>query len=149
MKKELAVAALRNGTVIDHIAPSAVFKIVDMLALASEPGALTIGNNLPSSLIGRKGIIKIADKEFQQADINRIALVAPRAVINIIREYEVVEKTPVSLPEEIVGLVVCHNPKCITRNEPMPSRFVTVDGPDGHPRLRCHYCDHEIDPRDL
>ncbi len=149
MKKELAVAALRNGTVIDHIPPRAVFKIVDMLGLTTIPGALTIGNNLPSSHIGSKGIIKVADKEFVSEEINRIALVAPSAVINIIREYEVVHKQPVTLPAEIVGLVTCPNPKCITRNEPMASRFHTFRHDDGQSILRCHYCEHELMPAEI
>lgn len=143
MKKELAVAALRAGTVIDHIPPTAVFRIVEMLGLAEASSAITIGNNLPSSHIGTKGIIKIADREFDATDLNRIALVAPTAVVNVIRDYEVVSKQPVCLPDEIVGLVTCPNPKCITRNEPMPTRFETVRT-EAHTVLRCHYCEHEI-----
>lgn len=148
MKKELAVAALRNGTVIDHIPPKAVFKIVEMLNLAELSDAVTIANNLPSSHFGKKGIIKVADMEFAQDVVNRIALIAPTAVINTIREYDVVKKEPVVLPDEIVGLVECRNPKCITRNEPMPTRFITIrNGADTV--LRCHYCEHEIDTADL
>ncbi len=148
MKKELAVAALRNGTVIDHIPPRAVFKIVEMLELSKEPGAITIGNNLPSERLGLKGIIKVSDREFDPNDINRIALVAPMAIINTIRDYEVVKKVEVRLPEEIIGLVTCANPMCITRNEPVQSHFHTVMT-DGQPRLRCHYCEHELDPHSL
>lgn len=145
MKKELAVAALRNGTVIDHIPPRAVFRIVEMLGLSNETGAITIGNNLPSERFGLKGIIKVSDREFELEDINRIALVAPSAIINTIRDYEVVSKVTVELPDEIMGLVTCPNPKCITRNEPMPSHFHKVLT-DGHTRLRCHYCEHELNP---
>lgn len=148
MKKELAVAALRNGTVIDHIPPRAVFKIVEMLGLVNEPDAITIGNNLPSENMGLKGIIKVSNREFAREEINRIALVAPDAVINVIRNYMVVSKTRVELPEEIEGLVTCPNPKCITRNEPMPSRFHKVLT-DGETRLRCHYCEHELNPQSL
>lgn len=141
---KLAVAALRDGTVIDHIPTTAVFKIVDMLNLASEPGAITIGNNLPSGQLGLKGIIKVSGREFLPADINKIALVAPTAVINTIRDYEVVAKVPVKLPAEIIGLATCPNPKCITRNEPITTHFHTVVI-DGHTRLRCHYCGQELD----
>jgi aspartate carbamoyltransferase regulatory subunit len=148
MKKELAVAALRNGTVIDHIPPKAVFKIVEMLNLPELTDAVTIANNLPSSQLGKKGIIKVADMEFAQDVVNRIALIAPTAVINTIREYDVVKKEPVVLPDEIVGLVECRNPKCITRNEPMPTRFTTIKNGDTTV-LRCHYCEHEINTADL
>lgn len=142
------MAALRNGTVIDHIPPGAVFKIVDMLELNKEAGAITIGNNLPSKRFGSKGIIKVSDREFEPEDINRIALVAPMAIINTIRDYEVVRKEVVELPDEIFGIATCPNPKCITRNEPMQSHFHTVTT-DGETRLRCHYCEHELDPHDL
>lgn len=148
MKKELAVAALRNGTVIDHIPPHALFKIVEMLGLANETGGITIGNNLPSERLGVKGIIKVSDREFERDDINRIALIAPTAVINTIRDYEVISKVNVKLPEEITGLVTCPNLKCITRNEPVASHFHTVLT-NGQTRLRCHYCEHELNPHSL
>lgn len=92
-KKELAVAALRNGTVIDHIPSAALFKAVRVLGVESMDKYVTIGYNLQSSKLGRKGIIKVADVEFSQDELDRIALFAPTAVVNIIRDYEVVEKT--------------------------------------------------------
>lgn len=146
-KKELAVAALRNGTVIDHIPASSLFKVVKILDIPSMSNAVTIGFNLSSPAMGKKGIIKVADMEFPQEVINRIAIAAPGAVINIIRDYEVAAKQPVVLPDTIEGLVVCNNPKCITRNEPIPSRFEVIDT-DG-PTLRCHYCEHETSGNDI
>lgn len=146
MKKELAIAALRDGTVIDHIPPSALFRIVDLLGLASLPNTLTIANNLPSAIMGSKGLLKIADYEFAGDDIHRIALLAPGAVINVIRDYRVVSKEGVRLPAEITGIAVCPNPKCITRNEPMAPRFHTLTAPGEPTRLRCHYCEHEFNP---
>lgn len=141
-KKELAVAALRNGTVIDHIPSDALFKCVDLLGISKLDVNVTIGYNLVSRKLGSKGIIKIADTEFPQEVISRIAIIAPSAVINTIRDYEVVKKEPVTLPDEIVDIVVCDNPKCVSRNEPMKSRFRVVD----HKKvtLCCHYCEHEI-----
>lgn len=140
--KELAVAALRNGTVIDHIPPEALFKCVAILGLASTPRRITIGNNLESDKLGSKGIIKVADTFFPDADLNRIALIAPTAVVNIVRDYEVVEKHAVELPHEIRGIVKCDNPKCITNNEPMATVFETVDHKPGH--IRCRYCNHTV-----
>ncbi len=84
----------------------------------------------------------MADVFFPEAVLNRIALIAPTAVINIIRDFEVVEKLPVVLPETIVGLVKCDNPKCITNNEPMKTRFHVVDRNEGI--IRCHYCGHSV-----
>ncbi len=141
-KKELAVAALRNGTVIDHIPSRMLFKAVRILGIEGLTTQLTIGNNLDSKKLGAKGIIKVADVFFPEAVLNRIALIAPTAVINIIRDFEVVEKLPVVLPETIVGLVKCDNPKCITNNEPMKTRFHVVDRNEGI--IRCHYCGHSV-----
>lgn len=139
-KKELAVAALRNGTVIDHIPAAALFEVVRLLQLEDSEMQLTIGNNLPSARQGRKGIIKVADTEFPEAVINRIALIAPTAKINVIRDYEVVEKRQVELPDSLIGVVKCNNPKCICNNEPMLTRFHVVSREPVV--IRCHYCGH-------
>lgn len=141
-KTELAVAALRNGTVIDHIPSEAVFQAVKILGLENTPHAVTIGCNLHSKKLGTKGIIKVADIEFDSATLNRIALIAPSAVVNIIRNYEVVEKLPVTLPDTLEGIVRCANPKCITNHEPMLTRFEVV----GRQPLviRCRYCNHSV-----
>ena len=139
-KKELAVAALRNGTVIDHIPSSALFRAVHILGIENMPNAVTIGYNLPGSHMGPKGIIKIEGVEFDRDVLNRIAVVAPTATINIIRDYAVAEKYPVELPGTLVGTVRCPNPKCITNNEPMNTRFNVEE--TTIPILRCHYCNH-------
>ena len=138
-KKELAVAALRNGTVIDHVPSDALFKVVDLLDIKSLTGSVTIGFNLYSALMGKKGIIKIADVTYPESTLNRIALIAPHAVINVIKDYEVVEKHRVTLPDELIDIVKCNNPKCISNNEPMHTHFHVVDR--DNTVLRCHYCE--------
>ncbi len=145
-KKELAVAALRNGTVIDHIPSSVLFKAVKILGIEKLQTHVTIGNNLDSERLGTKGIIKVADVYFPEATLNRIALIAPSAKVNIIRDFEVVEKHTVELPDTIVGIVKCGNPKCITNNEPMKTRFEVVNREDGI--IRCHYCGHGVSSKD-
>ena len=147
MKKELAVAALENGTVIDHIPPHSLFKVVDLLGIANPPNSVTIGNNLSSRRYGKKGIIKIADVFFPEETLSRIALVAPNANINVIRNYEIVDKHRVSLPDEIVDIVKCGNPKCISNNEPMSTRFHVVDRENRV--IRCHYCEREVSGDDI
>ena len=138
-KKELAVAALENGTVIDHIPSDSLFKAVDLLGIQSLEENVTIGNNLDSKKYGKKGIIKVANVTFPEATLNRIAIAAPNAVINIIKNYEVVEKHKVSLPDDIYGIVKCTNPKCITNNEPMRTHFHVIDRENMV--LKCHYCE--------
>lgn len=141
-KKELAVAALENGTVIDHIPSDVLFKVVDILGIANLPNHVTIGNNLDSKCMGKKGIIKIADMFFSEEEINRIAVIAPSAKINIIRNFEVQNKYKVVLPEKIVNIVKCNNPKCITNNEPMRTIFHVIDSE--HIHLQCHYCGKKV-----
>ena len=146
--KELLVAAIKNGTVIDHITPTQLFKVASLLELDKMAhNTITIANNLPSNQFGTKGMIKISDKFFNEDEISRIALVAPNVILNIIRDYEVVEKKCVSLPNELVGLVKCNNPKCITNNEPMSTRFEVIDKEAG--TIKCHYCERKINKEDI
>ncbi len=147
-KKELAVAALQNGTVIDHIPTASLFKVVNLLGLANlNDVSVTIGNNLDSPRLGKKGIIKVADLVFPEATLNRIAVIAPNAVVNIIRDYEVVEKFNVTLPDELFDIVKCNNPKCITNNEPMRTHFHVIDRE--HTTLRCHFCERPVAQQDI
>ena len=147
MRKALQVAALENGTAIDHIPPQALFKVVSLLQLQQLNNRITIGNNLRSSKIGTKGISKVADKFFEEDEINRIALVAPNVTLNIIKDFEVIEKKKLTLPDEIIGIVKCNNPKCISNNEPMKSRFHIVD--KEKVELQCHYCEIKIKKEDI
>lgn len=142
-KKELAVAALKNGTVIDHIPSDSLFKVVDLLGIQSIKNNVTIGYNLDSKKYGKKGIIKVANITFPEATLNRIAIIAPNAVINIIKDYEVVEKRKVELPDNLYGIVKCSNPKCITNNEPMRTHFHVIDRENMI--LKCHYCERTED----
>ena len=146
-KKELQVAALENGTAIDHSHSCQRFKVASLLGLDKMDNTITIGNNLHSNKMGSKGMIKIADKFFKEDEINRIALVAPNVMLNIIRDYEVVEKKTVVLPDELIGLVKCNNPKCITNNEPMATRFHVIDKEKG--TIKCHYCERKINKEDI
>lgn len=140
-KQALQVAALRNGTVIDHIPSESVFTIIRLLELEHMTNNITIGYNLESKKLGTKGIIKIADKYFCDEEINRIAVIAPNIVLNIIRDYEVIEKKEVRLPDSLKGIVKCANPQCITNNEPMATLMHVIDKKQCV--LRCHYCEKE------
>ena len=140
-KTERLVAAVKNGTVIDHIPAEKTYEVVNLLQLQTLENPVTIGYNYPSSKIGRKGIIKVSDKFFTDEEISRLSVVAPNVVLNIIKDYEVVEKKTVVTPNELRGIVKCNNPKCITNNEPMQTVFNVVD--KVHGILKCHYCDKE------
>lgn len=140
-KTERQVAAIKNGTVIDHIPAEKTYQVANLLELQKLNNPVTIGYNYPSKKIGRKGIIKISDKYFTDEEISRLSVVAPNVVLNIIKDYEVVEKKTVETPDELKGIVKCNNPKCITNNEPMSTIFNVVDKKLGI--LKCHYCDKE------
>ncbi len=140
-KQALQVAALKNGTVIDHIPSDKLFTVVSLLNLQNSDLNITIGNNLPSKLLGKKGIIKVADRFFTDEEINQLSVVASNIRLNIINDYEVVEKKEVQLPDELKGIVKCNNPKCITNNEPVKTYFHVVDKEKGI--LKCHYCEKE------
>lgn len=140
-KKERLVAAIENGTVIDHIPAEKTFQVVNLLELQNLSTPVTIGYNFSSSKVGCKGIIKVSDKFFTDDEISRLSVVAPNIILNIIRDYEVVEKKQVITPDELRGIVKCNNPKCITNNEPVPTIFNVVD--KGAGTLKCHYCDKE------
>ena len=146
-KQELQVAALENGTVIDHIPTDKLFTVVNLLELQKSDSNITIGNNLQSKRLGRKGIIKVANRFFTDEEISRLSVVAPNVRLNIIRDYEVVEKKEVLLPSVLRGIVRCHNPKCITNNEPMTTIFEVVDKENGI--LKCHYCEKEQKKEDI
>ena len=142
-RQELMVAAIQNGTVIDHIPSNKLFQVVRLLHLEdiNVKSQVMVGYNLPSAKMGNKSIIKIADKFFTDAELNVLSVVAPNVTLCIIRDYEVVEKKCVTLPNEIVGIVKCGNPKCITNNEPMPTHFHLIDAEKGV--IQCKYCEKE------
>lgn len=138
------MAAIKNGTVIDHIPANKTYQVASLLKLHELDSQVTIGQNYISKKLGRKGIIKVEDKFFTQEEINQLSVVCHKVVLSIIRDFEVVEKKTVRLPEELRGIVKCNNPKCVTNNEPMPTLFHVNDN-DGHPIVHCHYCDKEQD----
>ncbi len=142
-KKERLVAAIENGTVIDHIPSNKTYQVANLLGLQNLDTIVTIGYNYPSKTLNQKGIIKIENKFFTDEEISRLSVVAPNVVLSIIRDYEVIEKKRVETPDVLKGIVRCNNPKCITNNEPMQTVFHTINKDKGV--IRCQYCDKEQD----
>ncbi|MBS9767727.1 MAG: aspartate carbamoyltransferase regulatory subunit [Flavobacteriaceae bacterium] len=143
MKKELQVRAIKNGTVIDHIPTQSLFKVIDLLDLEHINSSVTIGNNYSSNCLGKKAIIKIEDKFFEDDEINKIALIIPNVKLNIIKDYQVVEKKVVEIPKKVVGFVKCMNPKCITNHEEIITNFTVSN--DKEIELKCVYCEKITD----
>ena len=145
--RAMQVSALCNGTVIDHIPADKLFAVVNLLNIPEMNSNVTIGYNLESKKLGKKGLIKISDRFFTDDEINKISLVAPNVVLNTIRDYNVIEKREVKMPDEIHNLIKCNNLNCITNNEPMASHFYVANR-DTH-TLKCRYCEKEVTLNDI
>jgi aspartate carbamoyltransferase regulatory subunit len=145
--KVLQVSAIKNGTVIDHIPADSLFQVISILQIKNLDSLITFGTNFESKRFGKKAIIKVEEKYFENNDLNRIALVAPDAKLNIIKNYEVVEKKDVNLPDEIHSIVKCFNPKCITNHENISTRFTVID--KKNVSLKCHFCEKITDKKHM
>ncbi len=137
--KELKVSAIQNGTVIDHIPANALFQVIRILKLERFENMILFATNLESKKYGKKGIIKVSNKFFKPEEVNRIALVAPHATMIEIRDFQVVKKIIVEIPDKINGIVKCFNPNCITNHEQIIQKFTVTDKEDL--RIKCHYCE--------
>jgi len=136
--QQLRVSKIRNGTVIDHIAGGQALNVLAILGIDGSGGdAVSVAMNMPSDRLGKKDVVKVEGRELSQEEVDVLSLIAPAATINIIREYEVIEKRRVERPDFVEGVLECPNHNCITtESEPVDSRFAVVD--DG---VRCEYCD--------
>ena len=112
--RELRVSKIKDGTVIDHISGGYALDVAKILGITGhERGVMTIAINVPSKRLRVKDIVKIEGRELNSREVNRIALVAPHASINIIRDYCVVEKLEVKLPKVIEDIIKCVNPSVV------------------------------------
>ena len=93
--------------------------------------------------------MKIENRELDHSELNQIALIAPKATINIIRDFEPVKKDKIILPDKITSLIKCTNPKCITNNENEPIAPVFNVINKYPPVVRCHYCEKLIKTEDI
>jgi aspartate carbamoyltransferase regulatory subunit len=144
---ELKVRPIKNGTVIDHIAGGQALNVLKILGISGTTAAtVSVVMNVESKKEGKKDIVKVEDRELKEEEVNRIALIAPHATINIIRDYMVVDKRHVDLPDEIVGVVRCQNPSCISNTkEPIMSRMLVMA--KNPVLLRCLYCEQPLTER--
>ena len=146
---ELRVSKIKDGTVIDHIRGGYALDVIKILGITGkEKRVITIAINVPSKRLVVKDIVKIEGRALSPQEVNRIALVAPRASINIISNYKVVEKLEVKLPPAIEGIIKCVNPCCVSNSdEPVVPKF-TVKAEEPL-MLKCHYCGVTLDQADV
>lgn len=138
---ELKVKPIKEGTVIDHIPPGLAFTVLSILGITGKhDSVVSVAINVESKTTGeRKDIVKIENKELMKAEIDKIALIAPKATINIIRNYKVAKKDKVKLPDTLKGLLRCPNPNCISNQKEPVSGHSVVESRDPLV-VKCHYC---------
>ena len=144
-KEKLVVEAIRSGTVVDHIPAERTLQVVELLTGVQD--CYFMGVNLHSTSVGRKGIIKLVNRRLNDQDLEILAALAPEATVNIIEEFDIIEKKHLTVPHEVIGLFVCPNTRCITNHEAIVTRFRL-----GKSEHTCQYCErsfavHRLKPR--
>ena len=146
-RKELIVSAIDDGTVIDHIPARSLFQVIKILNLERFENQVLFGTNLDSKKYQKKALIKVRNKFFKIDEINKIALVAPTATIIVIKNYDVIKKIDVEIPDQINNLVKCFNPNCITNHEKIPTKFTVIDKDEL--QVQCHYCEKIMEKEEI
>jgi aspartate carbamoyltransferase regulatory subunit len=151
--RELRVTPIKNGTVIDHLPAGSALEVCKVLGIPREGSASTVSvvMHVPSDQMGRKDIVKVEDRDLFEEDLEQLAVLAPSATINTVREYKVQEKTKPEAPDEVTGLGDCPNPACVSNeDEPVAAEFDVIAGDNGHIELSCAFCVERIeDPLSL
>ncbi len=137
--RKLNVSAIENGTVIDHIPANNFYQVLRILNLEESNYTVFGGTNLDSKKMGKKGIIKVSDKFFEMEEINKISLAAPWATLITIKDFKIIDKKNVEIPDDINKFVKCFNPNCITNNQEITTKFTVISKEDL--KLQCHYCE--------
>jgi aspartate carbamoyltransferase regulatory subunit len=141
MKEELKVKKIKDGTVIDHIKAGRGKRVLDILGIDQNFSETTsLAMNVESKSMGHKDIVKIENKALEKEEVDKISLIAPNASWNVIKDYKVVKKSKIEIPDVLEGFLICPNPKCVTNaKEPIKTKFKVEDKKEI--KLRCQYCE--------
>ena len=146
-KDEIKVKKIENGTVIDHVTAGHALRVLEILGIGSDfPGVISLLIKVPSSQFGAKDLIKIEGKKLAKRDLQKLALIAPYATVNVIKDYNVVEKYRVSIPDQLDDVVKCPNPACITNAE--GTAVLKTEERDPL-KFRCAYCERVFNASEL
>jgi aspartate carbamoyltransferase regulatory subunit len=138
--RQLLVRRIKDGTVIDHIESGKALLVLRTLDITGKEGnVITVALNVPSSKHDKKDIIKVENKFLEKNETNKLALIAPHATINIIKEYRLVEKRKIQLPDSIIGVFKCPNLKCVTNSDEYIKPVINIIDKEKI-ILRCRYC---------
>ena len=148
-QSELIVRRIKEGTVIDHIDEGKGLQVLNALGIDGKDGSLiTIALNVPSGKFKKKDIIKVENKFLKDDDTNKLAVIVPNATINIIKNYKLVEKRRVALPNEVDRIFRCSNPECVTNSTEHIESIMDVMDKEGRV-LKCRYCSRVLDVNKL
>lgn len=145
-RKEIKITPIKNGTAIDHIRAGQAPIVLKILGIGAGTNmAISLVMNVQSQKFGKKDIVMIENRELNSEETNKVALIAPNATINIIRDCQVVKKEKVRLPKIIEAILKCPNPNCVSNDEkePIKSKFILEE--ENLPSLKCYYCGIEIE----
>lgn len=143
MAKEIKIASIKEGTVLDHLDTNMVFKIIQLLNLDRTNSGISCATNLESTKLGKKGIIKVSDKFLTREEVEMISIISPAATLVIIQDYAIQSKRKLDIPDLIKKIIKCNNPKCITNLEPVITQFDVLE--KNPLKIKCIYCEHIID----
>ena len=136
----MEVTSIQNGIIIDHVPAGTALKVLEYLKIDPSKTKLALIMNTDSHLYGTKDIIKIED-ETESIDLDVLGLVARTATVGIVRGGKIVEKKHPTLPEHVVNIIKCVNPRFVTTTEPAVQTFHLVHS--DRQEYRCDYCDEE------
>ncbi len=148
MPKTLSVAAIKDGTVIDHIPSGGALIVLQLLKLLPGRHRVSLGINFSSSSMNFKDLIKIENRYLTDKEVHDIAVFAPQATINIIKNYQIVDKLAAKLPHIVARILVCPNPRCITNCESIDTLFA-IEEHKQHVWLHCHFCEKVFDREEI
>ena len=148
-QSDLLVRRIKDGTVIDHINEGKGLNVLEALEIDGSSGnVITIALNMPSGKLKKKDMIKVEGRFLEGDDTNRLAVIAPSSTVNIIKDYKLVEKRRVSLPNQIEDIFRCSNPDCITNSQEHIESIMEVMDKENLV-LKCRYCGRILDVNDL
>ncbi len=145
MEEDLKVSRIKNGTVIDHITAGMAPAVLKILGIERGcPDTVIVAMNVRSNRLGLKDMVKVENRALEAETVKKIAIVAPQATVNIIRDMKVAEKIQVELPQELIGIIRCPNRNCITNSSERVVPYLTVESRDPL-SMRCHYCESLVE----
>ena len=138
----MEVTSIQNGIIIDHVPAGTALKVLEYLKIDPAKTKLALIMNTDSHMFATKDIIKIeSEEEAETIDLDVLGLVARTATVGIVRGGKIVEKKHPTLPEHVVNIIKCVNPRCVTTTEPAVQMFHLVHS--DRQEYRCDYCDEE------